>query len=221
MPTFAEFETYGEPLVVTEERRYVVTVWQARKSGGDPRLYVVKCYAPRVSSSVVGQETEALAKDQGLEFLEGIKQIKKAQSEEGGRNLAPIHALGKTESEAWYVTDHYPRNNLKAWVDRRGGVDSDALRHVVQNVVAGCLALKRSRGYSHGNLKPSNVFLVGQPNPLKKTPLVLTDAYPAAPLKLAALGPSDRKEATQLLTEVSEAQDNRIHPPLWSARHYS
>jgi hypothetical protein len=208
VPTFAEYETYGEPLVVTDERRYVVTVWQARKSGGEPRLYIIKCYAPRVSPSLPGQETEALAKDQGLEFLEGIKQIKKAQSE-GGSNLAPIYALGKTESEAWYVTDHYPRNNLKAWVSRRGGVDSDALRHVVQSVVAGCLALKRSRGYSHGNLKPSNVFLVGQPRPLKKTPLVLTDAYPAAPLQLAALGPGDRKEASELLTEVIEAQDLR------------
>ena len=208
MPTFAEYETYGEPLVVTDERRHVVTVWQARKSGGDPRLYVVKCYAPRVSPSLHGQETEALAKDQGLEFLEGIKQIKRALSE-GARNLAPIHALGKTESEAWYVTDYYPRNNLKAWVSRRGGVDSDALRHVVQTVVAGCLALKRSCGHSHGNLKPSNVFLVGQPRPLKKTPLVLTDAYPAAPLQLAALGPGDRKEASQLLTDVIEANDLR------------
>jgi hypothetical protein len=208
VPTFAEFETYGEPLVVTDERRHVTTIWQARKTGGDNRLYIIKCYAPRVAAPAPGQSAEALEKDRCLEFLDGIKQIKKAQSE-GGRNLAPIHALGRTESEAWYVTDHYPRNNLKAWVARRGGVDSAALRHVVESVVTGCLALKRSRGYSHGNLKPSNIFLVGEPRPLKKTPLVLTDAYPASPLQLASLGTTDRREVDELLGQVTEAQDLR------------
>lgn len=208
MPTFAEFETYGEPLVVTDERRHVTTIWQARKTGGDSRLYIIKCYAPRLAAPAPGQSTEELEQDRCLEFLDGIKQIKKAQSE-GGRNLAPIHALGRTESEAWYVTDHYPRNNLKAWVARRGGVDSAALRHVVESVVAGCLALKRSRGYSHGNLKPSNIFLVGEPRPLKKTPLVLTDAYPSSPLQLASLGAGDRREVDELLGQVTEAQDLR------------
>ncbi len=209
MPTFGEFETLGEAVSVIEERGDVATVWQARRAGGvDKRPYTVKCYAARPRRAGVGGSEQALDKDRGLEFLEGIKQIKKAQSE-GGVGLAPIHALGISELGAWYVTDFYPRNNLKAWILRRGGVDHAALRHVVQSVIAGCLALKRSRGYSHGNLKPSNIFLSGQPRPLRKTPLQLTDAYPAAPLQLAKLDSADQTEVGELLHQVMEAQDLR------------
>lgn len=208
MPSFGDFETYGEALAITEERGHVSTVWQARKAGGDNRLYVIKCYAPRALDHPAVQREGALERDRALEFLDGVKQLKKAQTE-GGRNLAPIHDLGKNDGEAWYATDHYPRNNLKAWIARRGGVDSAALRHVLQSVVAGCLALKRARGFSHGNLKPSNVFLVGQPRPLKKTPLVLTDAYPAAPLQLAGLESADRSQVGDLLAQAVEVEDLR------------
>ena len=207
MPTFGEFETVGQPYAVSDVRSHVSTIWQARKTGagGEP-LYVVKCYAPRGRAASPGQPEEALAHDRRLEFLEGIKQIKKAQSE-GGRGLAPIYALGTTDTEAWYVTDFYPRKDLQAWIDRKGEVNGAALRHVVFSVVTACLALKRSRGCTHGNLKPSNIFLAGKPRDLRKTPLLLTDAYPAAPLQLARLEADDRHEAGELLHQVMEAQD--------------
>src|ERR1017187_9642622 len=207
MPTFGEFETYGQPYAVSDARSHVATIWQARKAGavGEP-LYAVKCYAPRGSATSQSQPEEALAHDRRLEFLEGIKQIKKAQTE-GGRGLAPIHALGTSATEAWYVTDFYKRKDLQAWIDRKGEVDGAALRHVVYSVVTACLALKRSRGCSHGNLKPSNIFLAGKPRDLRKTPLLLTDAYPAAPLQLARLEADDRHEAGELLHQVMEAQD--------------
>ena len=209
MPAFGEFETLGDPLVVTEERSHVTTIWQARKSGSsDKRLYVIKCYAPRRVGSRPGQAEGTLERDSGLEFLEGIKQTKKAIAE-GGKHLALIHALGTSDEGAWYATDFYPRNNLKAWIAKRGGVGSRALRHVVSSVADGCLALKRSRGYSHGNIKPANVFLVGKPRPLRDTPLQLTDAYPAAPLQLAGLDAADRREVGELLNQVTEAQDLR------------
>jgi len=207
MPTFGEFETLGRPYAESDVHSHVSTIWQARKSGaaGD-RLYAVKCYAPHRRAPSPGQPEEALAHDRRLEFLEGIKQIKKAQSE-GGRGLAPIHALGTTATEAWYVTDFYPRKDLQAWIDRKGEVNGAALRHVVSSVVTACLALKRSRGCSHGNLKPSNIFLAGKPRDLRKTPLLLADAYPAAPLQIARLEADDRHEAGELLNEVMEAQD--------------
>jgi hypothetical protein len=207
MPTFGEFETLGRPYAESDVRSHVSTIWQARKSGAaGERLYAVKCYAPHGRAPSPGQPEEALAHDRRLEFLEGIKQIKKAQSE-GGRGLAPIHALGTTATEAWYVTDFYPRKDLQAWIDRKGDVNGAALRHVVSSLVTACLALKRSRGCSHGNLKPSNIFLAGKPRDLRKTPLLLTDAYPAAPLQIARLEADDRHEAGELLNQVMEAQD--------------
>jgi tetratricopeptide (TPR) repeat protein len=209
MPTFGEFEILGEPLARREDHGDVTTVWQARKAGGEPRLYAIKCYAPGARPRAEGQPQEALERDRALEFLEGIKQIKKAQSE-GGRGLAPIYALGRTDSEAWYATDFYPRKNLRAFIELQGKVEGGALRHIVHSIASGCLALKRSRGYSHGNLKPANVFLVGSKRrALRQTPFHLTDAYPASPLQLGRLEAGDRQEARELLGQVTEAQDLR------------
>ena len=213
MPTFGEFETFGRPYLESDARSHVTTIWQAHKSGSGERLYAVKCYAPRAraaspvaspSGSIDGhapraytarpdQPGGALERDRRLEYLEGVKQIKQAQAG-GGQGLAPIYALGTTDTEAWYVTDFYTRKSLHEWIDRKGEVDDAALRHVVSSVVTACLALKRSHGCTHGNLKPSNIFLAGKPRDLRKTPLLLTDAYPAAPFQLARLEGSDRHE---------------------------
>src|SRR2546430_13221349 len=208
MPTFGDYETVGEPVATRDERGHGSTVWQARKSGAsDGRLYAIKCYAPHRRKPKEGQPEDALDEGRGLEFLEGIKQLKKAHSE-GGRFLPPIHAFGIADTGAWYVTDFYPRNTLKAWIARRGGVDSAAaVRHVIYSIVTGCLALKRSRGYSHGNLKSGNVFLVGKPRPLRHTPLHLADPYPAAPLQLSRLEADDRHSAGELLQKGPEAPD--------------
>src|SRR5438132_3848687 len=210
MPTFGDYETVGEPVATKDERGHVSTVWQARKSGASGGgLYAIKCYAPHRRKPKEGQPEDALDKDRGLEFLEGIKQLKKARSE-GGRYLPPIHAFGIADTGAWYVTDFYPRNTLKAWIARRGGVDSAAaVRHVIYSIVTGCLALKRSRGYSHGNLKSGNVFLVGKPRPLRHTPLHLADPYPAAPLQLSRLEGDDRHKPGELHDKVIEAHDLR------------
>jgi len=208
MPVFGEYETLGEPVAVTEERGHTSKVWQARLVGSkDGRLFAIKCYQPRPQQPKPG-ETEHLQKDRSLEFLEAVKQLKKAQSE-GGRCLSPIHAFGVSPDGAWYVTDFYPGKTLKELIVRRGRVDGAALRHVVRSVVAGCLAIKRSRGYSHGNLKAANVFLVGNPRALSKRPIQLGDPYPASTTQLAGLEDQDRKAVGDLLNQTVEAQDLR------------
>src|SRR5438874_87119 len=208
MPTFGDYETVGEPIAITDERAHVSTIWRAKRTGArDGRLFAVKCYAPHRQQKE-GQPDDALDQDGGLEFLEGIKQLKKTQSE-GGCCLAPVHAFGISPDGAWYATDFYARNTLKAWIARRGGVDSAAVRHVVYSLVTGCLALKRSRGFSHGNVKSGNVFLVGKPRPLRKTPLHLSDPYPTAPLQWPRLEADDQRSIGPLLHEVVEAHDVR------------
>src|SRR5256885_8829045 len=188
---------------VTDERGHVSTVWQARKSGGDNRLYAVKCYAARRRQPKPGREEE-LDQDRGIEFLEAIKQLKKAQSE-GGSCLCPVRAMGIAPEGAWYVTDFYSGKSLREWVSKRGRVDSGALRQVVYCCAVGSLALKRSRGYSHGNLKSTNVFLVGEPRPLRKRPLQVGDPYPASTVQMANLDAEDRRAVTDLLAQTAEA----------------
>lgn len=209
MPTFGDFETIGEPVSVAELSGHVSTVWRARKVGSDSdATHAIKCFAPHRRKTGEGETEDALDKDRGLEFLEGVKQLKKAEAD-GGRCLCPIHAFGFADEGAWYVTDFYPRGTLKAWIARRGSVDNAALRQVVSSIVTGCLALKRARGYSHGNLKAANVFLVGKPQPLRKTPLALADAYPSAPLQLARLVGEEKRTVDELLHQVMEVQDLR------------
>ena len=208
MPTFGDYESVGEPLAVINLQGHISTVWKARKTGAhDGRDYVVKSYAPHRKSKEGGHE-ESLDRDRGLEFLEGVKQLKKAHTK-GARHLSPIHDLGISSEGAWYVTDYYPRSSLMALVERRAKVDSAALRQIIRCIVSGCLALKESRGVSHGNLKASNVFLAGKPRPLPKTPLLLADPYPAAPLQLARLEGDDRRTVGELLHQVMEVQDLR------------
>jgi len=216
MPTFNDYETIGEPIESREESAYFTQVWQAgRIHATDGRLYAVKCYVPRQPRRAEGAPKEALEGHRTLEFLEGVKQIKKAG--EGRKCLTPIHDFGLTPSGdgAWYVTDFYgdaapvlPRT-LRSFITRGGSVDDAALRHAIHSVVLGCLSLKRSRGFSHGNLKTTNLFRAGKPRSLRKTPLLLGDPYPMAPLLLARLNPQDKLEVGELLRDTMEAHDLR------------
>lgn len=209
MPIFGDFETVGEPIAVTEYRHHTTTVWRARKlgSGADPTL-AIKCFAPLRAGAGQDQDEETLAKDHALEFLEGVKHLKKAHAE-GGRCLCPVHAFGFTDAGPWFVTDFYPRNTLKAWIARRGSMDGPALAQVVRSVCSAGLSLKRARGYSHGNLKPSNIFLVGKPRPLRQTPLELGDVYPAGAAPMTRLEGEENRDAKELLGKAMEAQDLR------------
>jgi hypothetical protein len=210
MPSFGEFETVGEPLVVSEESSFVSTIWKAQRgSEGDKRQYAVKCFLPRTPGKPLRGASEThLEADPRLNFREGVLELQKA-AVQNPRFLTPVYTTGIAPEGAFYVTDFYARNNLKAWIERLGTVDDAALQQIVASSVAGCLALKRSRGYSHGNLKPSNIFLVGQSRPLRSTVFHLADCFPAAPLQLATLMPADRKEVGELLRAVIETRDLR------------
>ncbi|HEX4263452.1 MAG TPA: tetratricopeptide repeat protein [Verrucomicrobiae bacterium] len=208
MPTFGDYTTIGEPVAVVEERGHVSSVWQARLSGAsDGRLYAIKAYSPRRRASKEGESTEVLENDRRLEFIAGIKELKKAQTDSGGC-LAPVHAFGMAPEGAWFATDFYPRS-LKSWINLRVRVDVPALRHLMASVAASCLALKRARGFSHGNLKTSNIFLAGKPRPLRSTPLFISDPYPASSTQLARLDATDRHAAGELLNQTAEVQDLR------------
>ncbi len=215
MPTFGDFETIDEPIESRDDNRQFTRVWQAaRISVKDGRLYAVKCYIPRHGRRADPAPKEDLEEHRSLEFIEGVKQIKKAAADAQER-LTPIHEFGLTPTGdgAWYVTDFYgdatpilPRT-LRSYITRGGKVDAEALRHTIHSIVLGCLALKRSRGWSHGNLKPTNIFRAGKPRALRKTPLVLGDAFPVAPLQLGELDAKNKLEVGDLIKATVEAHD--------------
>ncbi|HUA64614.1 MAG TPA: hypothetical protein VME24_02125 [Alphaproteobacteria bacterium] len=204
MPVFGEYETNDEPLAVTPARNQTTTVWLARKSGTpDGRQFAIKCLAVhRDERSHASDET--LGADPGLEFIETVKQLKKAQAD-GSRDFAPLHAFGTSDFGCWYATDYCARGSLKTWINLRGGVDSAAVQHVVSSLAEGCKSLKKICGRSHGNLKPSNVLLQGKARPLKSTPLLMVDAMPVSTSRVSGMDADNRT----MVENIFEAQDLR------------
>ncbi len=190
MPVFGDYETIGEPVSVTEEASHIATVWQAQQAQkADRHRYCIKCLAVRHPGTPIteAQTTELLEADQGLEFLEAVKLVKKGGSDPG-HFLAPIHSFGNSDSGVWYATDFYARKSLKEYISHKGGVESTALDHVIYSIVAGCLALQKASGRSHGNLKASNILLAGKPKPLRSTELHLIDPCPTPQLRSVPAG---------------------------------
>ncbi len=204
MPVFGEYETNDEPLAVTPARNQTTTVWLARKSGAsDGRQFAIKSVAVhRDERTHVSDET--LGADPGLEFIETVKQLKKAQAD-GSRDFAPLHAFGTSDLGCWYATDYCARGSLKTWINLRGGVDSAAVRHVVSSLAEGCKSLKKICGRSHGNLKPSNVLLQGKARPLKSTPLLMVDPMPVSTSRISGMDTQNRA----MVENIFEAQDLR------------
>lgn len=204
MPVFGEYETNDEPLAVTPTRNQTTTVWLARKSGAqDGRQFAIKCLAVHRDEKTHASD-ETLGADPGLEFVETVKQLKKAEAE-GARDFAPIHAFGTSDYGSWYATEYCARGSLKTWINLRGGMDSAALRQVVSSLAQGCKSLKRICGRSHGNLKPSNVLLHGKSRPLKSTPLLMVDPMPVSTTRVAEMATENR----MMVQNIFEAQDLR------------
>jgi tetratricopeptide (TPR) repeat protein len=204
MPVFGEYETNDEPLAVTPGRNQTTTVWLARKSGAqDGRQFAIKCLAVHRDERTHSSD-DSLGADPGLEFIETVKQLKKAQAE-GSRDLLPILAFGTSDSGCWYATEFCARGSLKTWINLRGGVDSAALRRVVSSLADGCKSLRGICGRSHGNIKPSNVLLHGKSRPLKATPLLMADPMPVSTSRISNLGTDNRL----MVQNIFEAQDLR------------
>jgi tetratricopeptide (TPR) repeat protein len=204
MPVFGEYETNDEPFAVTPSRNQTTTVWLARKSGAqDGRQFAIKCLAIHRNERTHTSD-ESLGADPGLEFIETVKQLKRAEAE-GARDFAPILAFGSSDFGSWYATEFCARGSLKTWINLRGGMDPSSLRRVVSSLAEGCKSLKRICGRSHGNLKPSNVLLHGKSRPLKSTPLLMVDPMPVSTTRIGELGSDNR----MMVQNIFEAQDLR------------
>jgi hypothetical protein len=205
MPVFGEYESDSEPFEVNEESGYVTRVYRARKSGRGPAVAIKSFRAIWAARGSV--DVQELAPDFELHFHEAITLLQRAYAGPQG-GIAPVHAHGRSvEAGTWYATDYCERGSLKRLVERRFNPDDAALRNIVGQVVAGCLAMRQVIGRSHGNLKLANILVGGAAAPLRRAPLYLTDPYPASPSQIAGLSGGDRSEVGSLLADVAETQD--------------
>jgi hypothetical protein len=167
MPVFGEYETLGRPLFMSGRQGQIRTYWIARRGGEeDGRVYFIKAVA--LPSRESSQRPVA-------DFFEGVTRLQEA-CRAAPELLAPIYSSGQTDTEVWYATDWYPRRSFIEFESSSNDLKNAALGHVVYSVARACLALQRATGRCHGNLKPGNVLLAGEPGPLRLTPLRLIDA---------------------------------------------
>jgi hypothetical protein len=214
MPTFGDYETIGDPLASTDGSGHFSQLWLARKGGGEGPSVALKIYLPLRARRPTASEDQP-EEDRVEQFVEGVKQIQKIRAEDpvAGSTLMPLHDFGKTADGggAWYITDFYGEPDpfqpasLHSIITRGPRPDGEALRNIVYNIATACLALQRARGFSHGNIKSSNVFRVSKDAPLARAQIYLADAFPGAAAQLEGVD----AEVGQLLQQTMEAHDLR------------
>src|SRR5262245_30317585 len=149
------------------------TVYKSQKEGDRKGEYVVKVFSLERLAAEESQDTRSeldpLFKDVGGSFTSRVNLQKKAA--ETSPYFAPIHAAGHDERGAWYATNFYSRS-IKGMLERLVALESRDLFHIAQSVTRAALHLKQTAGRSHGNLKPSNVFIGGTGKPTSSNVLV-------------------------------------------------
>ena len=195
--------TLGQYDVIDELYRtqfgYVATV---RPRGGDddpaaagapgaPRL-AAKVFSPTVGDARA-REAEAAA------FVERAR-LQQHLGAKGARHWAKVHDVGPVPGGgAYYVTDYHPLS-LKKLIQGRVTVTAAQLHRVVSSIVAGLQELRTIGGRTHGNLKASNVLILGQGN-LADRRVVLTDPGSAS-LAASAGEVGDRNALGALIHEL-------------------
>lgn len=211
MPVFGEYETVGDPLSVCDRNGQTRTCWKANRPGwDDERVYLIKSLALPRPESAREQSAQALPPaDVGADFFESIARIKEA-CRAHPELIAPIYGFGRTDTALWYATDFYPQQSLEEFYSTAAEINDQTLRHVVYSVASGCLALRQTTGLSHGNLKPSNVLIGGEPGPLRTAQLRLIDVAGSASVRASLKESQDQCPATDAaLRQATEARDLR------------
>src|SRR4051794_16726116 len=157
--------------------------------GNGPRL--IKVFSPTVGDDAA-RNAEADA------FVERAAAQQKLASREGS-HWGRIYDLGRTPEGAFYVTDYHPLT-LRKLLDARLDVSAGALHRIVSGIVDGLRELRDGLGRAHGNLKPSNVLLVGR-GEMSSSGVALTDM--ASPSMASSVGEAgDRFAVGQMIHEL-------------------
>lgn len=187
MTNFGKYE-----LVDTLYQTEFGLVGTARARGDErAKLRVVKVFRPTVGDADA-RYSEAQS------FLERAK-IQQSLTAKGARGWAPIHESGRLAEGAFYVTDYAPLTVQKL-IDAQVDIAPPLLHQIIDRTVAGLVELKAARGRAHGNLKPSNVLIVGQGD-LSQAAVLLSD--PASQSMAASVGEvGDRIALGQMIHEL-------------------
>jgi hypothetical protein len=179
------------------------TVYEARKEGDRKGRYAVKVFslehAIEAAPSEEAAELAPLFHDIAATFTQRINLQK--QAAEGSPYVAPILGGGQDERGIWFATQFYVRS-IQGMLDRLVVLETADLHHVVLSVVRAALHFKKVCGRSHGNLKPSNIFLEGAGKP-RSSQVVVTDPLPGDAGEVERYELADLRAVGELLYQLA------------------
>ncbi len=148
-------KTYGSYEAVQElHRGWLTTVFGARRTDAGPETrFAVKVFEPPPGSltpEVLQQEIEF--------FLQAAKD-QQALAAGGAAYLSPIHESAATAEGAYYATDLYERPADRLIVGHVK-INTHALHTTISSVMKGLVQWQEANSRPHGNVKPTNVFLI-------------------------------------------------------------
>ncbi len=90
------------------------------------------------------------------------------------KTIAPILACNIEKDRVYSVSPRY-KLSLERLIESKVNLSDDALEHITSSILDSLGNLQKIRQHSHGNLKPSNVFLEGSTKNLEKARIILAD----------------------------------------------
>ena len=149
MARFGRFETVSEL-----NRSGLAVVYSGRESDSTEEKYALKIYQP---SSLILAEDEI--KTASNRFLNSARIQQKVKAS-GAKYWAPVYECGEIPDGAFYITDRYNRS-LEQLIDGRMKLTNQVLLKIIESVIKGLVELKDVCRRPHGNLKASNILIVG------------------------------------------------------------
>jgi len=163
MSSFGCFESVREL-----HRTGFTVVYSGREAASnEDNKFAIKIFQP---SSLMLEEEQA--KTESRRFLSSAR-IQKKVGASGAQYWAPVYDCGSNLEGTFYTTDKYDRS-LQQLIDGRIKVSAQILHTIIESIVKGLIELKEECGRPHGNLKATNVLIVGTGD-ISQTKIVLSD----------------------------------------------
>ena len=162
MARFGRFESIRELY-----RTGLTVVYSGQEAGSPEKKFAIKVLQP--SSFFLAEDT---VQTESQKFLGSVR-IQQKVAAGGAQHWAPVHEFASAPEGTFYVTDKYDRS-LQQLVDGRIRLSGPILHTIVESIAKGLMELKEECGRPHGNLKATNVLLVGT-GEFSQTKIVLSD----------------------------------------------
>jgi len=187
MARFGRFESVREL-----HRTGLTIVYTGREVGHPEEKFALKVLQP--SSLFLIEDVVQTESDR---FIESARlQQKLGQSQYWAR----IYDCGSTPEETFYATDRYDRS-LQQLIEGKIRLSGPILHTIVESITKGLLELKEKCGRPHGNLKATNVLIVGTED-TSRTKIVLTDPSPEESIDSEAEWNRDLRAIAQFIYEL-------------------